>query len=78
MDGRPARAKKLIGIGTGFGPAKGAPMPLLVLIPRKTLRVNFCIGKILFILEIRRDNGVLCLLVITRGLPDSLGFGDTW
>jgi hypothetical protein len=43
--GRPAKAKMLIGIGTGLGPAKGAPMPLSVLIPRKTLRVNFCIGK---------------------------------
>jgi hypothetical protein len=35
----------LIGIGTGLGPAKGALMPLSVLIPRKTLRVNFYIGK---------------------------------
>jgi hypothetical protein len=45
MDGRLARAKKLIGIGTGLGPTKGAPMPLSVLIPRKTLKVNLCIGK---------------------------------
>ena len=43
--GKPAKAKMLIEIGTGLGPAKGAPMPLSVLIPRKTLRVNFCIGK---------------------------------
>jgi hypothetical protein len=43
--GRPAKTKMLIGIGTGLGLAKGAPMPLSVLIPRKTLRVNFCIGK---------------------------------
>ena len=35
MDGRPARAKKLIGIGTGLGPAKEAPMPLSVWIPEK-------------------------------------------
>ncbi len=45
MDGRSARAKKLVGIGTGLGPAKGAPVPLSVLIPRKTLKVNFCIRK---------------------------------
>ena len=43
--GRPAKAKMLIEIGTGLGPAKGAPMPLSVLIPRKALRVKFCIGK---------------------------------
>ena len=43
--GRPTKAKMLIGIGIGLGPAKGAPMSLSVLIPRKTLRVNFCIGK---------------------------------
>ena len=43
--GRLAKAKMLIGIGTSLGPAKGAPMPLSVLIPRKALRVNFCIGK---------------------------------
>ena len=43
--GRPAKAKMVIRIGTGLGLAKGAPMPLSILIPRKTLRVNFCIGK---------------------------------
>ena len=39
--GRPAKAKMLIGIGTGLGLPKGAPMPLSILIPRKTLKVNF-------------------------------------
>ena len=43
--GRPAKVKMLIRIGTSLGLTKGAPMPLSVLIPRKTLKVNFCIRK---------------------------------
>ena len=45
---------------------------------QKNLESEFLYWKVLFIPEIIRDNGILCLLVITRGLPDSLGFGDTW
>jgi hypothetical protein len=53
-------------------------MPLSVKVLRKNLEKVIMYSKVLFILEIRRDNGLLCLLVIARGLPDSLGFGDTW
>ncbi len=52
IDGRLARPKRLIGVGTGLGPAKEPPMPLSVKIPRKTFRVYFCSGKVLFIPEI--------------------------
>ncbi len=45
---------------------------------QKNLESEFLYWKVLFIPEIMRDNGILCLLVITRGLLDSLGFGDTW
>ena len=53
-------------------------MPLSVLIPRKTLRVNFCIGKVLFIPEERRENGLSYLLFMARGLPGIIGSEDTW
>uniref|UniRef100_A0A2N9IX22 Uncharacterized protein n=1 Tax=Fagus sylvatica TaxID=28930 RepID=A0A2N9IX22_FAGSY len=46
--------RRVIGEGTGLGPAKGAPMPLSVLIPRKTLSVNFCIFQVLLIPEYGR------------------------
>ena len=53
-------------------------MPLSVLIPRKTLRVNFYFGKVLFIPGERRENGFLCLLVMARGLLGSVESEDTW
>uniref|UniRef100_A0A2N9HRI6 Uncharacterized protein n=1 Tax=Fagus sylvatica TaxID=28930 RepID=A0A2N9HRI6_FAGSY len=53
-------------------------MPLSVLIPRKTLSVNFCIGKVLFIPEERREKRLLYLLVAARGLLGSVGSEDTW
>ena len=52
MDGRLARTKRLIGIGTGLGPTKEPSMPFSVRIPKKTFRVYFCSGKVLFIPEI--------------------------
>jgi hypothetical protein len=52
MDGRPARTKRLIGISTGLGSAKKPPMPFSVRFPRKTFKVYFCSGKVLFIPEI--------------------------
>jgi hypothetical protein len=45
---------RVIREGTGLGPAKGVPMPLSVLIPRKTLSVNFCIFQVLLIPEYGR------------------------
>ena len=35
-------------------------------------------SSVLFIPKNKRDNGILCLLVITRGLLDSIGSEDTW
>ena len=77
MDGRPARTKRLIGIGTGLGLAKEAPMPLSVWIPRKTLRVYFCSGKYYSYLRFGEIMAFLYCLVKTRGLLDPLGFKDT-
>ena len=45
---------------------------------QKNLESVIMYWKVLFIPEIWRNNGVLCLLVIARGLPGSLRFGDTW
>ena len=75
--GRPAKAKMLIGIGTGLGPAKGAPMLLSVLIPRKTLRVNFCIGKYCSYLSTERVWHFMHF-DHPRGLPEAVGSWDAW
>ena len=45
---------------------------------QKNLESVILYWKVLFIPEIWRNNGVLCLLVIARGLPGSLRFRDTW
>ena len=45
---------------------------------QKNLESEFLYWKVLFIPEIRRDNGILCFLVITRGIPELVGSGDTW
>ena len=52
MDGRPVRTKRLIGIGTSLGLAKEPLIPFSVRILRKTFRVYFCSGKVLFIPKI--------------------------
>jgi hypothetical protein len=54
MDGRPARTKRLIGIGTGLGPAKELPIPLSVRILRKTFRMYFYSGKYYSYLRLER------------------------
>jgi hypothetical protein len=45
---------------------------------QKNFESEFLYWKVLFIPENRRENGILCLLVITRGLPSSVGSEDTW
>ena len=45
---------------------------------QKNLESVFLYWKVLFIPKIRGDHGILCFLVITCGLPDSLGFKDMW
>ena len=56
----------------------GAATAFVSISSQKNFESVILYSKVLFIPEIRRDNGVLCLLVITRGLPDSIGFVDTW
>uniref|UniRef100_A0A2N9E2N8 Uncharacterized protein n=1 Tax=Fagus sylvatica TaxID=28930 RepID=A0A2N9E2N8_FAGSY len=45
---------------------------------QKNLKSEFLYRKVLFIPEKRRENGFLCLLVMARGLPGSVGSEDTW
>jgi hypothetical protein len=61
-----------------FGAGLGGSNAFVSISSQKNFESVILYSKVLFIPEIRRDNGVLCLLVITRGLPDSIGFVDTW
>ena len=53
-------------------------MLLLARVYQQNLEIVILYSSVLFIPENRRENGILCLLVITRGLPDSIGSEDTW
>ena len=64
--------------GHWFGVGQRGSDAFVSIDSQKNLESKFLYWKILFIPEILRDNGILCFLVITRGLLDSLGFGDTW
>ena len=61
-----------------FGASLGGSDAFISKNSQKNLESIFLYWKVLFIPEIRRDHGILCFLVITRGLLDSLGFEDTW
>ena len=81
IDRRPARLRRSIGVGTDLGPTKKPLMPLSVKIQAKTftklLKCIFVV-RILFIPEIEDGMAYLYNQVITRGLLDTLGSGDTW
>ena len=64
--------------GHRFGAGLGGSNAFVNVNSQKNLEREFLYSKVLFIPKIRRDNGILCLSVIPRGLPDSIGFGDTW
>jgi hypothetical protein len=76
INGRPTRTKSLIGIGIGLGLAKEPLMLLSVRISRKTFRLYFYSGKMLFIPEIGKIMAFY-IVVMTRGLLDPLGFRYT-
>ena len=61
-----------------FGAGQRGSNAFVSIDSQKNLESEFLYWKVLFIHEIRRDNGILCFLVITRGLPEFIGFGDTW
>ena len=64
--------------GCRFGAGLGGSGAFVSISFQKNLESEFLYSKVLFIPEIMRDNGFLCLLVIPRGLLGSIGFGDTW
>uniref|UniRef100_A0A2N9GII0 Uncharacterized protein n=1 Tax=Fagus sylvatica TaxID=28930 RepID=A0A2N9GII0_FAGSY len=77
--------RQLVGIGTAvgrnwhrFGAGQRGSDAFVSIDSQKNLKSEFLYRKVLFIPEKRRENGFLCLLVMARGLPGSVGSEDTW
>uniref|UniRef100_A0A2N9FT13 Uncharacterized protein n=1 Tax=Fagus sylvatica TaxID=28930 RepID=A0A2N9FT13_FAGSY len=64
--------------GHRFGAGQRGSDAFVSIDSQKNLKSEFLYRKVLFIPEKRRENGFLCLLVMARGLPGSVGSEDTW